>query len=165
MIPGACETGAVFDGLRSDLMSHSIVLELPGFGAPLPTDVTVTARVLVDAATAQIESRKLRRVHLVGHEWGCVIAARIACERPDLVASWVSDYVAPPGADGVDVGSALAGLARAKPLKARVATQGMRRAVRRGRLARITKNSGVWGSHAPEGTSPSGVYEETLRWL
>ena len=72
---------------------------LPGFTAPLPAHFPATKEAYADWAVG--EAAALARVHgpidIVGHDWGALIAQRIAMLRPDLIRSWaVSNAVIDP---------------------------------------------------------------------
>ncbi len=72
---------------------------LPGFTAPLPTGFAATKEAYADWAVGQAAA--LFAVHgpidIVGHDWGALIAQRVAMLRPDLVRSWaISNAVIDP---------------------------------------------------------------------
>ncbi len=72
---------------------------LPGFTAPLPAGFAATKEAYADWAIGQAEV--LFAVHgpidIVGHDWGALIAQRVAMLRPDLLRSWaISNAVIDP---------------------------------------------------------------------
>lgn len=72
---------------------------LPGFTGPLPTGFPATKEAYADWAVGQAE--ELFAVHgpidIVGHDWGALIAQRVAMLRPDLIRSWaISNAVIEP---------------------------------------------------------------------
>ncbi len=80
---------------RSDVIS----LSLPGFGNALPLGFGATKEEYVAWLAKTLEALT-QPIDLVGHDWGSLLAVRIAATRPDLVRSWVgggapvsSDYV------------------------------------------------------------------------
>jgi pimeloyl-ACP methyl ester carboxylesterase len=76
---------------------HAVaVLDLPGFGRTATGRVWRTAEVAEAVATA-MERRSLRGVTVVGHSWGCHVAAMLAAAHPDLVSRLV---MLSPGFDG-----------------------------------------------------------------
>lgn len=92
-VHGVPETSRVFDRLRSELASpdHE-ALALPGFGSPLPEGFEATMDSYADWLIGELERRD--RPHLVGHDWGGLLAIRAVSLRPELVASWASDAAA-----------------------------------------------------------------------
>ncbi len=72
---------------------------LPGFTAPLPTGFPATKEAYADWAVGQAEA--LFALHgpidIIGHDWGALIAQRVAMLRPDLLRSWaISNAVIDP---------------------------------------------------------------------
>jgi len=66
-----------------------VALALPGFDSPVPHGFSATKEEYVEWIIGQIEQQS-EPVDLVGHDWGCVLAARIASLRPDLVRTWAA---------------------------------------------------------------------------
>ncbi len=66
-----------------------LALALPGFDAPLPDGFTATKEAYVDWIVRELE-RQSEPVDLVGHDWGCLFAARVASLRPDLLRTWAA---------------------------------------------------------------------------
>ncbi len=99
-IHGVPDTARVWNPLRQLLPEQeTVALTLPGFGTPLPGGFRATKDEYVDWVIGEL-ARLPEPVDLVGHDWGCVLALRVASLRPDLVRSWAagggpfsSDYV------------------------------------------------------------------------
>jgi len=77
----------------------AVTLSLPGFGDALPIGFGATKEDYVAWLATTLEGLA-QPIDLVGHDWGSLLAVRIAATRPDLVRSWVgggapvsSDYV------------------------------------------------------------------------
>jgi pimeloyl-ACP methyl ester carboxylesterase len=91
LVHGNPETDAIWDELRDHLKRKDVIaLSPPGFGAPVPDGFAASSddyvRWLAD------EVRRLEGpIDLVGHDWGGGHVARLACERPELIRSWVID--------------------------------------------------------------------------
>ena len=60
---------------------------LPGFGNAVPAGFTCTKDAYAGWLIAELEKAR-QPVHLVGHDWGALLALRAASLRPDLIASW-----------------------------------------------------------------------------
>jgi pimeloyl-ACP methyl ester carboxylesterase len=76
---------------------HAVaVIDLPGFGRTSTDRVWATAECAAAVATA-MERRSLRAVTVVGHSWGCHVAACLAAAHPELVSRLV---MLSPGFDG-----------------------------------------------------------------
>ncbi|MFD9733538.1 alpha/beta fold hydrolase [Umezawaea sp. NPDC059074] len=90
-VHGVPETGRIWDGVR-ELVPGSISLGLPGFGRPTPEGFSATK----DAYAEWLEQR-LRQVDgpidLVGHDWGSLLALRIASATSVPLRSWAADIV------------------------------------------------------------------------
>ena len=72
---------------------------LPGFTAPLPVGFPATKEAYADWAVGQAEALFAAHgpIDIVGHDWGALIAQRVAMLRPDLLRSWaVSNAVIDP---------------------------------------------------------------------
>ena len=72
---------------------------LPGFTAPLPPGFAATKEAYADWAVREAEAlfAKYGPIDIVGHDWGALIAQRVAMVRPDLIRSWaVSNAVIDP---------------------------------------------------------------------
>lgn len=72
---------------------------LPGFTGPLPAGFSATKEAYADWAIGEAEALFARHgpIDIVGHDWGALIAQRVAMLRPDLIRSWaVSNAVIDP---------------------------------------------------------------------
>ena len=72
---------------------------LPGFTAPLPAGFAATKEAYADWAIGQAEALVAAHgpIDIVGHDWGALIAQRVAMLRPDLLRSWaISNAVIDP---------------------------------------------------------------------
>ena len=91
LVDGNPETEAVWDELRAQLGRDDVLaLSPPGFGAPVPAGFEATSDGHLAWLVAQLESMR-GPIDLVGHEWGGAHVLRLACTRPDLIRSWVTD--------------------------------------------------------------------------
>jgi pimeloyl-ACP methyl ester carboxylesterase len=65
---------------------------LPGFTAPLPAGFSATKEAYADWAVKQAEALHAAHgpIDIVGHDWGALIAQRVAMLRPDLIRSWAT---------------------------------------------------------------------------
>ncbi|HEY0594585.1 alpha/beta hydrolase [Sphingopyxis sp.] len=72
---------------------------LPGFTASLPRGFPATKEAYADWAVGQAEALHAAHgpIDIVGHDWGALIAQRVAMLRPDLIRSWaISNAVIDP---------------------------------------------------------------------
>ncbi|WP_447764232.1 alpha/beta fold hydrolase [Sphingopyxis panaciterrae] len=72
---------------------------LPGFTGPLPAGFPATKEAYAGWAVGQAEALFAAHgpIDIVGHDWGALIAQRVAMLRPDLLRSWaVSNAVIDP---------------------------------------------------------------------
>ena len=72
---------------------------LPGFTGPLPAGFAATKEAYADWAVGQAEALFAQHgpIDIVGHDWGALIAQRVAMLRPDLLRSWaISNAVIDP---------------------------------------------------------------------
>ena len=72
---------------------------LPGFTAPLPAGFPATKESYADWVVGQAETLAAAHgpIDIVGHDWGALIAQRVAMLRPDLIRSWaISNAVIDP---------------------------------------------------------------------
>ncbi len=91
-IHGVPETAEIWDEIRANCArSDTIALELPGFGTPLPDgfvpEVDATKEFYTGWIIEQLE-RIGEPIDLVGHDWGALLAQRVASVRPDLLRTW-----------------------------------------------------------------------------
>jgi pimeloyl-ACP methyl ester carboxylesterase len=86
---GVPDTPRVWDAVRSHLTTteDTTALALPGFGSELPDGFDRTKEAYLGWVVAELE-RIGEPVHLVGHDWGAILATRITSVRPDLVRTW-----------------------------------------------------------------------------
>ncbi len=63
---------------------------LPGFTAPLPAGFPAAKEAYADWAIEQAEALVAAHgpIDIIGHDWGALIAQRVAMLRPDLLRSW-----------------------------------------------------------------------------
>ena len=72
---------------------------LPGFTGSLPAGFAATKEAYADWAVGQAEALFAAHgpIDIVGHDWGALIAQRVAMLRPDLLRSWaISNAVIDP---------------------------------------------------------------------
>ncbi len=110
---------------------------LPGFTGPLPAGFAATKEAYADWAVGQAETLFAAHgpIDIVGHDWGALIAQRVAMLRPDLIRSWVvSNAVIDPDYRGHRIariwntpvlGEIFMALSRADKLAKGLAAQGM----------------------------------------
>ncbi|MEU2288962.1 alpha/beta hydrolase [Streptomyces sp. NPDC013178] len=88
LIHGVPDTHRVWDGVRQHLSRTDVeTWDLPGFGAPRPDDFGATKEDYVQWLITRLEAVG-EPVDLVGHDWGCILTARVASLRPDLIRTW-----------------------------------------------------------------------------
>jgi pimeloyl-ACP methyl ester carboxylesterase len=91
LVHGNPETDAIWDALRAELGRDDVIaLSPPGFGAPVPSGFGARSDDYVAWLTTQLEATP-GPIDLVGHDWGGGHVVRLACQRPDLIRSWVTD--------------------------------------------------------------------------
>ena len=85
LVHGVPDTTRMWDPLRAELARDDVeVLALPGFGNAAPAGWTATK----EAYAGWLEDRLVafgEPVDLVAHDWGAILAQRVASVRPDLV--------------------------------------------------------------------------------
>ena len=88
---GVPATAALWKPILARIERDDEVLapDLPGFAGPPPEGWNPVKESYVDWAISQLEGLCERGgpVHLVGHDWGCLIALRAASLRPELLRS------------------------------------------------------------------------------
>lgn len=100
-VHGNPETPAVWTPLLAELDRDDVLTpRLPGFGVPSPKGFGATMDEYVDWLVQELEAVG-EPVDLVGHDWGGGFVLRIACTRPELLRSWVSDVAGLLDADYV----------------------------------------------------------------
>ena len=88
LLHGVPDTSHVWDDVIARLSRHDVqALSLPGFGIDVPPGFTATKEAYFDWLVGVLE-RLDGPVDLVGHDWGCMLTARVASLRPDLVRTW-----------------------------------------------------------------------------
>ena len=88
LIHGVPDTHRLWDGVRRHLSRTDVeAWDLPGFGSARPEDFGSTKEEYVDWLIRRLESVD-GPVDLVGHDWGCILTARVASLRPDLIRTW-----------------------------------------------------------------------------
>ncbi|MGW0792714.1 alpha/beta fold hydrolase [Streptomyces sp. NPDC002911] len=88
LIHGVPDTHRVWDGVRQHLTRTDVeAWDLPGFGAALPDGFGSAKEEYADWLISRLEQVG-EPVDLVGHDWGCILTARVASLRPDLVRTW-----------------------------------------------------------------------------
>ncbi|MFB4262640.1 alpha/beta fold hydrolase [Nonomuraea sp. GTA35] len=88
LIHGVPDTHRVWAGVRRHLERTDVeAWDLPGFGAPRPDGFGSTKEEYADWLIDRLEGVG-EPVDLVGHDWGCILTARVASLRPDLVRTW-----------------------------------------------------------------------------
>ncbi len=93
-VHGNPETPAIWGPLLRELSRQDVVaLQLPGFGVAAPAGFGAERDDYVRWLIGELEEIG-EPVDLVGHDWGGAFVARVACLRPDLLHSWVSDFTA-----------------------------------------------------------------------
>ena len=110
---------------------------LPGFTAPLPAGFAATKEAYADWAVGEAETLVAAHgpIDIVGHDWGALIAQRVAMLRPDLIRSWaISNAVIDPDYRGHRIariwntpilGEIFMALSKADKLADGLAAQGM----------------------------------------
>lgn len=84
-VHGVPDFPAIWEPIRRHLARRDVVTPtLPGFGTPLPDGFSATCDAYADWLIADIAMLG-EPVDLVGHDWGAILALRIASLRPDLV--------------------------------------------------------------------------------
>src|SRR4051812_19074423 len=78
LIHGVPDTHRVWDGVRRRLTRSDVeAWDLPGFGTPRPAGFDAGKQEYVDWLVERLE-RVGEPVDLVGHDWGCILTARVA---------------------------------------------------------------------------------------
>ena len=85
LVHGVPDTSAVWDEVCERVVRRDVIRpDLPGFAEPLPAGFSPTKEGYVEWLVAEIEAVG-EPVDLVGHDWGSILAVRVATTRPDLV--------------------------------------------------------------------------------
>ncbi len=84
--------------------NRTFAYDLPGHGGSVAWPDAGPAKIAVRAVLADLETRGLEQVHLVGHSMGGAVAALIALAKPERVASLT---LLAPGGFGEEINGAL----------------------------------------------------------
>lgn len=88
LVHGVADTFHVFGPVLDHLHRTDVTaLALPGFAGPLPGGFSATKEHYLAWLIERIQHFG-EPVDLVGHDWGCILTARLASLRPDLVRTW-----------------------------------------------------------------------------
>lgn len=88
LVHGVADTHHIWKRVREQLdRADVLALALPGFDNPPPAGFAATKEAYADWVIAELEKIG-EPVDLVGHDWGCILTARVASLRPDLVRTW-----------------------------------------------------------------------------
>jgi len=88
LVHGVPDTHRMWGAVRAELSRTDVITpSLPGFGTAAPDGFPATMDAYADWLTAQLEAIG-EPVDLVGHDWGGLIALRVASLRPDLIRTW-----------------------------------------------------------------------------
>lgn len=91
LLHGNPETSTIWDSLVHTWGRHDILTpSLPGFGCDVPQGFGCTMEEYLAWLLEEIDKAG-EPVHLIGHDWGGILAARLAIVHPASVASWASD--------------------------------------------------------------------------
>ena len=89
-VHGVPETPSVWEPLVGALARDDVVLlQLPGFGCPLPEEFEPTMHRYADWLAEEL--RAFDEVDLVSHDWGAILSLRVLADRPANVRSWATD--------------------------------------------------------------------------
>lgn len=90
-VHGVPETAAVWDKVRERLAGESVALALPGFGSARPAgfDTKDAWEAWLCEQLAELPGP----IDLVGHDWGAILALRVATAHGELIRSWAADIV------------------------------------------------------------------------
>jgi pimeloyl-ACP methyl ester carboxylesterase len=88
LVHGVPDTSRLWDRLRRHLKRTDVIaLNLPGFDNTVPDGFSATKEEYVEWLIDQVAALG-EPVDLVGHDFGCILSARVAALRPDLVRTW-----------------------------------------------------------------------------
>lgn len=89
-VHGVPETPSVWRPVVSHLERDDVaLLQLPGFGCPLPDGFDATMHSY--AAWLAAELAAFSQVDLVTHDWAALLSLRVLADQPANVRSWVTD--------------------------------------------------------------------------
>ncbi len=85
LVHGVPDTARSWDRLRAELDRTDVTaLSLPGFGVPVPPDFGATKEEYASWLESEIAAFG-GPVDLVAHDWGALLAQRVASVRPELI--------------------------------------------------------------------------------
>jgi pimeloyl-ACP methyl ester carboxylesterase len=89
LVHGVPDTAESWAPLTARLARRDVVCpRFPGFASPVPDGFGCTKDEYVDWLAGELAALG-EPVDLVGHDWGSLIAQRLATTRPELVRTWV----------------------------------------------------------------------------
>jgi pimeloyl-ACP methyl ester carboxylesterase len=89
-VHGVPETPSVWAPLVGALRRDDVsLLQLPGFGCPLPDGFEPTMHRYADWLADELTA--FDEVDLVVHDWGAILALRVLADQPANVRSWATD--------------------------------------------------------------------------
>ncbi|MEX0875776.1 MAG: alpha/beta hydrolase [Actinomycetota bacterium] len=87
-VHGVPDTYRLWDPIRTRLSRDDVIaVALPGFDSEIPEGFDSTKEAYANWLTTEV-SKIGEPVDLVGHDWGSLLAARVASLRPDLIRTW-----------------------------------------------------------------------------
>ena len=89
-VHGVLQTGEVWDTLRAHLDDKSVAVSLPGISGPLPPGFGASKDEYADWLCAALH-RIDGPIDVVGHDWGALLALRIATAFSIPLRSWSVD--------------------------------------------------------------------------
>ena len=85
LVHGVPDTSRLWDAVRAQLARQDVIApDLPGFGRPIPAGFDCSADTYAAWLVDDI-AHLGTPVDLVGHDWGSLLAQRVAALRPDLI--------------------------------------------------------------------------------
>lgn len=92
-VHGVPETDAVWAKVAAALDEEIVSLQLPGFSCPRPEGFRSSMQEYADWL-ATVVAEFPEPIHIVGHDWGGILVARLASSNPHNLVSWCSDAAA-----------------------------------------------------------------------
>lgn len=89
-VHGVPETTVVWDELRNALGGPSVALRLPGFGTPVPAGFTPDKDHYASWLADELKGIR-EPIDLIGHDWGAMLALRVATLGEVRLRSWICD--------------------------------------------------------------------------
>lgn len=88
-VHGVPDTAELWDGVLAEVgRDDAVAVRLPGFGAPIPDGFSCTKEEYADWLADQLRALG-EPVDLVSHDWGALIAQRVATTTPNLVRTYM----------------------------------------------------------------------------